>query len=94
MKQDIRLEQELPADAAVDVFFMADLNRVLTRFGNRGYRAAQLEAGMLGGRMYLSSYAQNSEQAVSLFTMTTSPAFFLRMHEERARYFWWRLVQH
>jgi SagB-type dehydrogenase family enzyme len=52
------LEQELPADAAVNVFFMADLNRVLARFGNRGYRAAQLEAGMLGGRMYLSSYAQ------------------------------------
>ena len=52
------LEQELPADAAVDIFFMTDLNRVLARFGNRGYRAAQLEAGILGGRMYLSSYAQ------------------------------------
>jgi hypothetical protein len=52
------LEQELPADAAVDIFFMTDLNHVLARFGNRGYRAAQLEAGILGGRMYLSSYAQ------------------------------------
>jgi SagB-type dehydrogenase family enzyme len=52
------LEQALPADAAVNVFFMTDLNRVLARFGNRGYRAAQLEAGILGGRMYLSSYAQ------------------------------------
>jgi nitroreductase len=26
--------------------------------GNRGYRAAQFEAGILGGRMYLGAYAQ------------------------------------
>jgi SagB-type dehydrogenase family enzyme len=52
------LEQELPADAAANVFFLADLNSVLARFGNRGYRAAQLEAGILGGRMYLAAYAQ------------------------------------
>jgi nitroreductase len=31
---------------------------VVERFGNRGYRAAQLEAGILGGRMYLAAYAQ------------------------------------
>jgi len=53
------LEQELPADASVDVFFMADLNRVLERFGNRGYRAIQLEAGILGGKLYLAAYAQH-----------------------------------
>src|SRR5689334_18247676 len=47
------LEQELPADAAVDIFFMADLRSGLHRFGNRGYRAAQLEASILGGRLYL-----------------------------------------
>ncbi len=38
------------------VFFLADLERVLGRFGNRGYRIAQLEAGILGGRMYLAAY--------------------------------------
>jgi SagB-type dehydrogenase family enzyme len=53
------LEQELPAEACVDVFFLADLKRILTRFGNRGYRAVQLEAGAIGGRMYLASYAQH-----------------------------------
>ncbi|MFQ6012903.1 MAG: SagB/ThcOx family dehydrogenase [Thermoplasmata archaeon] len=51
------LEQALPADASAVVFFLADLQRVLGRFGNRGYRIAQLEAGILGGRMYLAAYA-------------------------------------
>jgi SagB-type dehydrogenase family enzyme len=51
------LEQQLPADACVDIFFLADLTRVLERFGNRGYRAVQLEAGAIGGRMYLATYA-------------------------------------
>jgi SagB-type dehydrogenase family enzyme len=52
------LEQELPADAAADVFFLADLNAILERYGNRGYRAVQLEAGVLGGKLYLAAYAQ------------------------------------
>jgi len=52
------LEQQLPADAAVDVFFLADLKRILQRYGNRGYRAVQLEAGILGGKLYLGAYAQ------------------------------------
>jgi SagB-type dehydrogenase family enzyme len=52
------LQQELPADAAVDIFFLGDLRPILQRFGNRGYRAAQLEAGIVGGKIYLASYAQ------------------------------------
>jgi SagB-type dehydrogenase family enzyme len=51
------LEQQLPADACVDVFFLADLNRILEGYGNRGYRAVQLEAGAIGGKMYLAVYA-------------------------------------
>ena len=51
------LEQELPADACADVFFLADLNRILDVYGNRGYRAVQLEAGAIGGKMYLAAYA-------------------------------------
>ncbi len=51
------LEQALPADASVDVFFLAELRPILERFGNRGYRAAQLEAGIIGGRLYLAAYA-------------------------------------
>ena len=52
------LGQQLPADAAVNVYCLADLPRALERFGNRGYRAAQLEAAVTGGRMYLAAYAQ------------------------------------
>jgi len=53
------LEQELPGDASVAVFFLADLRPILERFGNRGYRAVQLEAGILGGKLYLGAYAQH-----------------------------------
>ncbi len=51
------LEQALPAAASVDVFFLVDLRPILERFGNRGYRAAQLEAAMIGGKLYLAAYA-------------------------------------
>jgi SagB-type dehydrogenase family enzyme len=51
------LEQELPADASANVYCLSDLRAVLGRFGNRGYRAAQLEGGIIGGRLYLAAYA-------------------------------------
>ena len=54
----LALGQDLAADASVDIFFLCDLPLVLERFGNRGYRAAQLEAGILGGRTYLTAYGQ------------------------------------
>ena len=31
---------------------------MLARWGNRGYRVANLEAGIAGGRAYLAAYAQ------------------------------------
>jgi SagB-type dehydrogenase family enzyme len=55
----LALEQQLADDAAVNVFFLADLNSILSRYGNRGYRATQLEAGILGGKLYLAAYAQH-----------------------------------
>jgi hypothetical protein len=51
------LDQALPADASADIFLMADLGAVLERFGNRGYRAAQLDASIAAGRLYLAAYA-------------------------------------
>ena len=53
------LSQQLPADAAVNVYCLCSLLPILQRFGNRGYRAAQLEGGITGGRMYLAAYAQH-----------------------------------
>jgi SagB-type dehydrogenase family enzyme len=55
----LALEQDLAGDAAAAVFFLADLERCLSAMGNRGYRAVQFEAGILGGRLYLGAYAQH-----------------------------------
>jgi SagB-type dehydrogenase family enzyme len=52
------LGQELAADASVNIYAMCNLEPVLERFGNRGYRAAQFEGGVLGGKVYLAAYAQ------------------------------------
>jgi SagB-type dehydrogenase family enzyme len=54
------LDQQLPAEAAAAIFFLADLQIIFERFGNRGYRAAQLEAGILSGKLYLAAYAQRA----------------------------------
>lgn len=53
----ICLEQPLGYDCSALLVFMADLERVLDSLGNRGYRDAHLEAGILGGRAYLAAYA-------------------------------------
>ncbi len=52
------LEQPLFTGASAVVFLMTELAEVLRLFGDRGYRAAQFEAGVVAGRMYLASYAQ------------------------------------
>jgi hypothetical protein len=52
------LEQALGGTSSATVFFLSDLGRVLTRWGNRGYRLANLEAGLRGGRLYLAAYGQ------------------------------------
>jgi SagB-type dehydrogenase family enzyme len=52
------LEQALGARAAATLFFLADLEQALAGLGNRGYRAAQLEAGIRAGKLYLGAYAQ------------------------------------
>jgi SagB-type dehydrogenase family enzyme len=70
------LMQDLPGDAAADVFFLADLHSVLERFGNRGYRAVQLEAGILGGKMYLAAYAQRLGATGLTFFDDDVTAFF------------------
>ncbi len=52
------LEQALGGASSATVFFLADLARVLERWGNRGYRLVNLEAGLIGGRLYLGAYGQ------------------------------------
>ncbi|MDE1770823.1 MAG: SagB/ThcOx family dehydrogenase, partial [Thaumarchaeota archaeon] len=54
---NLGLNQDLPYDASVTIFFMTDLKKILEQFGNRGYRVAQLDASIAGGKAYLASYA-------------------------------------
>ncbi len=70
------LEQELPADCSAAVFFLADLEPIFQRFGTRGYRAVQLEAGILGGKLYLSAYAQRLGATGLTFYDDDVTAFF------------------
>ena len=52
------LDQPLGGMSASTVFFLANLDALLETYGNRGYRIANLEAGLIGGRLYLAAYAQ------------------------------------
>ena len=70
------LEQQLGADASVVVFFLADLSRLLDRYGNRGYAAAQLEAGIVGGKIYLCAYALGLGTTGTTFYDDDVTAFF------------------
>ncbi len=53
----LALGQSLGAEAAVNVYWLADLAAVTQALGSRGYRAFSLEAGIEGGKMYLAAYA-------------------------------------
>jgi SagB-type dehydrogenase family enzyme len=54
----LTLAQPLGGDAAATIFFMAPLDAMRERAGERGYRLANLDAGLAGGRAYLAAYAQ------------------------------------
>ena len=54
----LTLEQAHGGNAAATHFVMADLDEMLATLGNRGYREAQLEAGMRAGRIYVGAYAR------------------------------------
>ncbi len=53
----LTLEQALGGDAAATIFFLAPLDAIVAAWGERGYRLANLEAGLAGGRAYLAAYA-------------------------------------
>ena len=53
----LALGQSVVGDAAANVSLVANVDAVASEFGDRGYRLAQLEAGVLLGRLYLATYA-------------------------------------
>ena len=70
------LGQEIPHDASVNVYFLTDLEPVLARYGNRGYRLAQMEAAITAGRLYLAAYAQGFGASGLTFFDDDVTAFF------------------
>lgn len=72
----LSLEQLLFSDASVVFFLMTDLAGVLDRLGERGYRAAQFEAGIRAGKIYLSAYAQGIGASGSTFFDDAVTEFF------------------
>ena len=61
------MEQEHPRDAAVNVFQMADLDAIVERLDDRGYRWAQLEAGIRAGRLQIGAFMRGWGAAASTF---------------------------
>jgi len=61
------MEQDHPRDAAVNVFQLADLDEVVARLGDRGYRWAQLEAGIRAGRLQVGAFMHGWGAAASTF---------------------------
>jgi SagB-type dehydrogenase family enzyme len=70
------LEQMLGARAAATIFFVGDLGRVLGAHGPRGYRWAQLEAGIRTGRVYIGAFARGLGATASTFYDDEVTRFF------------------
>ena len=70
------LGQDLPADASANVFCLANLAPILERYGDRGYRVAELEAGIIGGKLYLAAYGQRLGATGLTFFDDEVTAFF------------------
>ncbi len=53
----LALGQSLAADAAVNVYLLADCDPLIAAVGPRAYRAVSLDAAITGGKLYLAAYA-------------------------------------
>ena len=78
------LWQSLFSDASVVFFLMTPLEQVLETYGNRGYRAAQFEASIVAGKIYLASYAQGIGASGSTFFDDAVTEFFSPHAEDKS----------
>jgi SagB-type dehydrogenase family enzyme len=73
---ELSVSKGIARTAAVNVYFLADLDAVGRRWGDRGYRVAQLEASIMGGRLYLAAYALGLAASGLTFYDDAVTAFF------------------
>jgi SagB-type dehydrogenase family enzyme len=78
------LGQPLFGDASVVFFLMTHLRDVLGALGNRGYRVAQLESGILAGKIYLSAYSLGLGASGSTFYDDAVTEFFSPHAKEKS----------
>jgi SagB-type dehydrogenase family enzyme len=74
--QQLCLGQPLGGDSAYTVFHCADLDPLLRALGSRGYRAAQLEAGVAAGRLALAAFTLGAGATGLTFFDDAVSAFF------------------
>jgi hypothetical protein len=77
------LGQSLFSDASAVLFLMTNMDKVIKIWGNRGYRAAQFEAGIIAGKIYLSAYANKIGASGSTFYDDAVTEFFLPHTENK-----------
>ncbi|HEV2072583.1 MAG TPA: SagB/ThcOx family dehydrogenase [Thermomicrobiales bacterium] len=53
----LALGQDAGGDAAVNIYFLSDLDLLLERYGDRGYRLAHLGGALVAGKLYVIAYA-------------------------------------
>jgi SagB-type dehydrogenase family enzyme len=53
----IAASQQYAGDAHVNLYYLAHLPSILERYGNRGYRLAQLEGALHAGKLHLGTHA-------------------------------------
>jgi len=78
------LGQPLFGDASIVFFLMTRLRDVLGALGNRGYRAAQLEGGIVAGKIYLSAYSLGLGASGSTFYDDAVTEFFSPHAKEKS----------
>jgi hypothetical protein len=74
--EQLCLNQPLGGDSAFTAFHCADLESLFQRLGPRGYRAAQLEAGVAAGRLALAAFTLNGGATGLTFFDDAVSAFF------------------
>jgi SagB-type dehydrogenase family enzyme len=84
--QRLAVDQAYAADAHVNSYYLAELDPVLQRYGNRGYRVAQLEASLYGSRLHLGTHALGlgavgstsfDDEVVDFFTPADTSASYM-----------------
>lgn len=78
------LGQPLFGDASVVFFLMTRLRDVLGTLGNRGYRAAHFEGGIVAGKIYLSAYSLGLGASGSTFYDDAVSEFFSPHAKEKS----------